>query len=461
MKRVLATLLLVGLVAAGIVYVQHLSRDGQYRRLLAEGEEALRERRGFAAIAAFSGALALRPDSMVAHYRRGEAFRLEKQDAEAIRELREAVRIAPEAPHPLIALGDLYESRGEAAEAATWYGLAADLLEDEDPDLLHALALMRFRAGSPATAIDPLRRALARDDSLASSHYLLGLALRDVSNTEEAVRSLERAVRLAPSLSSAREELADLYREQGRTADEMAQLQALAALDNDTGRQVAIAFAEMRNGQFDSALGTLAETSVGAPKDSQVQLAICRVLLARAERTGDRPSIARALTMLEQALGGSAQRSEGLALFGRALYISGDAEAAVRMLREAIATSPIDREAFAFLADAAERQHQWLVARDALVNLDVLEGDTAASAARTARARRIGALSLEAGDALTALTYLLRIVDAGHADANTFAQVARARWQTGDAAGARAALGQAIALDARSDDLRRLSRTIK
>ena len=71
---------------------------------------------------------------------------------------------------------------------------------------------------------------------------------------------------------------------------------------------------------------------------------------------GDRRSaMQRASTSLERALGGTARRSEGLALYGRALYLSGNYSEAERILRDAVATSPVDLEAFAFLADAAER----------------------------------------------------------------------------------------------------------
>ena len=73
-------------------------------------------------------------------------------------------------------------------------------------------------------------------------------------------------------------------------------------------------------------------------------------------------------------------------LYGRALFLSGKEPEAERILSEAVATSPVSTEAFGFLADAAERLGHTGVARDALVNLDVLEGDTAVAAARLDRA---------------------------------------------------------------------------
>jgi Flp pilus assembly protein TadD len=465
MRRVAALLALgtlIGLAAAAATFAQYQSRDRQYRNLLASGEQALAAGNGHAAIEAFSGALALRPDAMVAYYRRGEAYRTVRRDAEAIRDLREAIRLAPDAPQPMVALARLYDDHGDPAQAAKWYEQAMSRLQGvsgEDPTLLYALALAHYRAGSPEAAKPPLLRILARDDAIGEAQYLLGLAYRDTGTLDRAVAALEQAIRVAPSLSAAREELADIYRVQGRTDDEMAQLQALAALDAQADRRVAIALAQARRGQFDAALSTLA--AADAPTDSRLQLAYGRVALARAERTLDRAWAGRALGALEKALGGTARRSEGLALYGRALYLSGDPAAAERILREAIATSPVDAQAFAYLADAADRLGHLADARDALVDLDTLEGDTASPDARAARARRIGAIALRAGDPSTAAAFLNQAVEGGYVDAATLGMLAQARWQAGDADEARSALARALALAPGNAELQRLSRTIR
>jgi tetratricopeptide (TPR) repeat protein len=460
-KRALAVSAVMALLAAGAALVQRLDRERLYRQLLAEGELALAAGQSQAAIEAFTGAIAVRPDSMVAHYRRGEAYRHERQDDRAIRDLQTARRLAPDAPQPLVVLGELYDARGEPAQAAEWYAQAADRLHDADATLLYSLALARYRSGVPVSARDPLRRALARDDSIAEAHYLLGLVHSDANQVDEAILSLERAVRLVPGMIPAREELADLYRTQDQPDEELRHLRALAELDPQRDRQIAIALAEARDDRFADALATLAAAAAGAPNDSRIDLALGRIRLGHAERTGDRHAIAAARAALERALGGTAPRSEGLALFGRALYLSGDIVAAERILLEAIATSPVDPEAFAFLADAAERLSHPGVARDALLDLNALEGSTAPAELRAARARRIGALSLAQGDPRTALEFLNHAVAAGHGDAQTLGLLARARWQTGDPAGARDALGRAIALNSRDVELQRLLRAIR
>jgi tetratricopeptide (TPR) repeat protein len=460
-KRALLVGGLLAVAALGVVAAERLGQQRQFRRLMAAGDLALQEGQTYAAIEAFSGALALRPESMAAYYRRGEAYAAQGSEENAVRDLKEARRLAPLAPQPLAALGRVYEQAGNHAQAAEWYAQAAEHLQDADPALLYALALARYRAGAPAAARDPLQRALAGDATLAQAHYLLGVVLRDAGAPADAVHSLEQAVRLAPSLIGAREELADLYRERGQVADERGQLSTLLTLDPQVDRYIALALADLRTGAYEEALASLDRAEPSAPGDSRVALARGRVYLARAERDGDRTVAARALEALERALAGTARRSEGLALFGRALHLSGDAIGAERLLRDATATSPVDPEAFAFLADAAEQLGHSAVAFDALRRLDAVEGDTVPTGARAARARRMGALAVDAGDAHGAVEYLAMAASHGHRDARTLGLLARAYWLAGQPKRAREVLDEALTLDSRSAELRRLSRTIR
>lgn len=461
MRKTAVVLAVAAAVAAAAVLVNRFDRERQYRQLLAVGARALGAGDSYPAIEAFSGALALRPDSMVAYYRRGEAYRSKRHYAEAISDWKQAHRLAPNAPRPLVALGELYDTLDRPALAAEQYAAAARLLKDEDPSVLYSLALARYRSGSPAEAVDPLLRAVSRNDAVASAHYLLGLVYRDIQEPVKAIASLERAILAAPTLAPAREELADLYRSLGRHGDEIGQLQALSRLDPQVDRLIATALAQSRQQQFALALASLDDLAGRAPHDSRVDLARGRVQLARAEATGDKAAASRARDALEMALGGTARRSEGLALLGRALYLSGEFAQAERILREAAVTSPADRQAFAYLADAAERLSHPLVARDALLNLDALEGNTTAPADRLTRARRIGRLSLHAGDADTAVRYLQRVVDAGDADGTTLAWLAQAQWDTGAEDAARATLARALTDAPGNPDVVRIARVIR
>ena len=458
--RIALAAALLAAAVGGTALFQRFNSDRQYRRLLSAGEDALAAGESYRAVEAFSGALAFRPKSMVAYLRRGEAYRAQHRDEEAIRDWREATRLAPETPQPLVALGDLFDARGEFSQSAQWYGRAAERLKDEDPSLLYRLALARYRAGAPAAAIDPLQRAVARNDASAESHYLLGLLYRDTNSRGRAIQAIETALAIEPDLTPAREELADLYHAEGRVVDEMAQLQILAR-DGQTIRKVAIGLAEARQGQLDAALGTLTGALELDQNDSRVLLAIGRVYIARAERGRDAGAIQRAMAALERALGGTARRSEGLALYGRALSLSGNDTEAERILTDAVATSPVTAEAFGFLADAAEHLGHSVIARDALMNLDALEGDTAAPATRLDRAGRIGDLSMRAGDYRVAAQYLSRVIDGRPNDVAALGMLAESRWRLGDSASAKDLLFKALALSPNDPRLQRVARLVR
>ena len=69
-----------------------------------------------------------------------------------------------------------------------------------------------YTQGNAASAIAPLRQAVRLNDRFAEGYYLLGVCLRaGPSSRPEALWALQRAVRLAPSLTPAREALADVF----------------------------------------------------------------------------------------------------------------------------------------------------------------------------------------------------------------------------------------------------------
>jgi len=243
----------VALLAIVLVVVD---RDRRYQALLAAGDRELASGNAVDAAASYSSALGLRPDSMAAYLRRGQAYRAEHRDLEAIHDWHEAAKLARNSTQPLEMLGDILSSRGDDAEAATYFERAVQL-DPADATKLYKLGLARYRAGLAATAVGPLQSAVALNDNFAEAYYLLGLVLRDVQRQTEAVVPLERAVRISPSLIAAHEELADLYRSLGRPVDELAQLQTLSSLDASLPREVAIALAESRHGRFDGAIATL------------------------------------------------------------------------------------------------------------------------------------------------------------------------------------------------------------
>lgn len=458
----LAVVVVLGVVAT--LAVQRLDEAERYRTLIDSGEQALAAGNTYAAIETFSGAIALRADSWTAYLRRGDAYRAQRRVEDAARDYRDAARLQPGAREPLLALAVLHDGRGDPGEAAEWYARAA-AIDRQSPTLLYHLALTRYRSGQAAAAVEPLRQAIALTPDFDEALYLLGLVLRDTQDPSGAIDVLERAVRLNPDLAAAREELADLYRLHQRPSDEMAQLTVLATLDPRTGREAAIALAQARRGEFDLAESTLTAAAAGAPDDSAIALARGRIRILRAEAAPDAARRARwaadAADALEKALGGTARRAEGMALYGRALYLGGHIEDAANILRGAVATIPFSRDALLYLADAVEAMGDHADARLWLTRYDILEGDTASPDVRRQRARRLGRLALTEGDFPAALAQLTPLLAPLPDDAELRGWVAEARWHTGDADGARATLAEAFALAPNDARLRRLRQLIR
>ena len=74
-----------------------------------------------AAVEAFSGAIALREDSMIAYLRRGEVYRKRGEPESALRDFRAASRIHCNAVKPAELMGDVEYDLGRFAQAVDAY----------------------------------------------------------------------------------------------------------------------------------------------------------------------------------------------------------------------------------------------------------------------------------------------------------------------------------------------------
>ena len=78
------------LVAGMVLAVYSVRQDREFQRLIAAGDAALAADRTFEAIEAFSGALTLKRESMLAYLKRGDAYRRQGELTAALRDLRQA-----------------------------------------------------------------------------------------------------------------------------------------------------------------------------------------------------------------------------------------------------------------------------------------------------------------------------------------------------------------------------------
>ena len=456
MKRaLLAAFVLAALVGAVYAFLT-LSREQSYRRLIAAGNAALEADETFEAVEAFSGAIVLKPDSLLAHVRRGEVYRRQGQLQAAERDLRRAWHLDPTATRPLVQLADVhFELRNYARAAERYADYVA--IDDGSPRVFYKLALARYRAGNPAAAIEPLQRAVELNERFSEAHYLLGLCLREAGRTPEALDALERAVRLAPAFIVGREELADVFRELARAADEIDQLEALSALDPLPARRVTLGLAQARAGRHRQAVTTLSQEADRAPENADVYVALGRIWLETSDGGRDRIALSKALEALASAAGRAEEPAEARALFGRALLQAGDYEMAERVLQQAVSRLPVDPLALLALADAAEQLGHIGEARQALLKYQVLMGEDANPARQAQRAARVGELSIQLQDYPTAVSWLRRASEATPG-ARLLALLAEAQLGAGDPVGAAATVERGLQMEPRNRALLALSR---
>ena len=356
MKRPVILITLVGaVVAATVLAWSDVRQTRTFRRLIAEGDAAVGRGETREAIELFSGAVVLRPQSMLPYLKRGDTYRRQGEFDSAERDLAQAQALDPTAPQPLELAGDVRLARGDAAGAVAPYR-AYLALDDRAARLQYKLGLALYRSGDLTGATDAARRALALDASLAEAHQLLGVAALAQGRTGDASTALTRALELQPASGATRSALADLYETQGRTRDETTAREALAALDSTRpDALVSLAASQVRHGRSDTALATLMRAAERHPGSPVVANATARVLLTLAETTGDANTIQQAIATLTPIATREDASSETLALYGRALLLNGDLKPAEAALLRATTKFPIERDAFLQLSNAEAR----------------------------------------------------------------------------------------------------------
>jgi len=466
-KRVILAVVAIAVLSGALYGYTAARRERVFRQLIDRGDAALAKDDTFSAIESFSGAIALKNDAMLGYLKRGQAYRrrqlldLPPHDTHqaakmdpaadaALRDLRRAAEIDPLAPRPLEYLGDVNYSLYRYERAAEEYQKYIDL-DDRSPRILYKLALSRYAARRPEPAIVALQKAVAIDDRFAEAYYLLGLCYRDTQNREGALHALQTSVRLAPAMVPAREELADLYGRTGKAEARLTQLEALLTFDPGPRRQVALGLAYVRAGEFDRAVTTLGQAAEQYPDHPYTYVALGRVWLEKAQPRADRVDLSKALGALQDAVG-SDDSSEALALFGRALMLSGSVDLAETVLQEATEKRPVDPLAFYYLADAAERRGHADVARRALLDYRALEGDDTDVRRRTAFHIRLGDLSLRLKDSAQAVAWYQRAVESNGADVSLLVRIAQAHLQAGSTEAAFATIQKALEKDPQNKD---------
>jgi tetratricopeptide (TPR) repeat protein len=371
-RVVLGSVVIAALAGAAVLGWFEVRQARDFRLLLASGDAALANDDTSAAVEAFSGAIALRRESMLGWLKRGDTYRRRGDLNAALRDLEQAARLDPTALRPIELLGDVNGALGHHTRAIDYYSRIASL-DDRSPRVLYKLGLAHYRAGRADAAAEYAAKALAVDRQLAEAYYLLGLCGRQAKRLDDAAAAFERALAVNPNFLAAREELASVDAARGRRRDNLEQLEAMAALEPARAeRLIDVALAYARAGRPDAAVLTLTRAAERHPSSTSVYTALGRVWMDVAEDKDDVAAAKKAWRALEQALALDA-RADGTALLrGRAQLFADDAAAAERSLAAATRDLPVDPAAFRYLATAAERLGHRDIARDARARYEAL-----------------------------------------------------------------------------------------
>jgi tetratricopeptide (TPR) repeat protein len=403
---VLGVVLGLAAVAGASIYLSYAT-ERDYAQLIAAGDRAAAADEAFQALESYSGAVALRPDSMLAYLKRGRTYKDRGDLDAAARDLRHAAELDPTATLPLELLGDTFLALDRPERAAERFQTYLTL-DDRSAAVWYKLGLSLYRSGQIGRGIPALERAVALDTSMAEGFLVLGLALRDDGQSAKARTALERAARLAPALPAPREALADLYAAIGEHTRAIDQLEALAALDPTTpARFVALGRAHARARRHEAAVLALSRAVERFPDDPHVYGALGRVWLDVAEIRDDPISLRKALEALTTAASHAEATSTTLTDLGRAWMIAGDSSAAERAFRDATSRRPVEADAYLRLARVVgpTRTQE---ARDALVRYAALVGDAKPLASV---ATDIAAYSVRIGEPQFALKWIDRAVE--------------------------------------------------
>src|SRR5213593_2655013 len=163
-------------------------------------------------------ALALDPNSPIAHSNLGELLDRQGRPAEAIDHFQHALRTKPDYALAHNNWGMALKAQGRPAEAIDHFQHALRLKPDF-PIAQNNWGTALGQLGEPAAAIDHFQQALRLDPDFALAHSNWGAALLQQGQPAEAIEHFQQALRIDPDLAEAHANLGLALAQQGKLAE--------------------------------------------------------------------------------------------------------------------------------------------------------------------------------------------------------------------------------------------------
>jgi Flp pilus assembly protein TadD len=175
------------------------------------------------------------PDKAVSLYKKAVANDKKGKKSEAIKQLEEAIRIAPNFYNAHYDLGVLYREAGRNADAEAAFLRAIELNRTTVEPLVN-LSSLYIDDNRFDQAVEVSEEAVKRDGNSAPAFFNLGLALYKISRLDRAEEALKKAISIAPKMFQVRLLLANVYMKLERYDSLMEQLDGYLA-ENPDGEQ--------------------------------------------------------------------------------------------------------------------------------------------------------------------------------------------------------------------------------
>ncbi len=213
------------------------------------------------AVAAFRGALRLRPEYINARYNVALLLSRLGRTTDAIDDYEKLLSLQPDHHAAGLNLGALLMREKLWEKAEDHFSILVERRPD-DPKFVYNLALCRVQLGDDQGAADAFRAAVGIDPEYAEAHYNLALAYKRLGQIDPSVEHFARAAKLHSDNPAYHYNLALALSETDRADDAVAQYRAAVRLDPNYFRAYYnLALVEFKTGRFEEARGDF-ETAV-------------------------------------------------------------------------------------------------------------------------------------------------------------------------------------------------------
>lgn len=276
------------------------------------------------ALEVFRGVLAIDAGNAAAHFGAGRALAVSGDVTQALVELKESARLAPDNPMPLSAIGRLHASRKEYDKALEAF---ADALKVQ-PKFVQARVDrgdVFLAQGQDDKALDEFNAALKDVPKLAAVQVRVGMLHERAKRATDAERAYLAAIEADPNQAIAYNNLAYMAAERKAKLDE-ALVWAKKAVDlapKAAGFQDTLGWVHRARGELDKALPVLEKAAAVKPETAEIVYHLGVVYAEKGKAKEAAASLEKALTIKKdfagaddarkrlEALGRSSSKSSG------------------------------------------------------------------------------------------------------------------------------------------------------